>query len=281
MSIFLLKIENNISGIFDNIDLALNHVYSLFNCNLISIKDRVIICNYKINTSIVLFEYTVDLKYNITKRSNINYSNLSSDTLYEDDSSISSSFCLPNKNNTLISESISELISESISESLSESLSESEDSFIVEQRKKEMKDFMEKQNQLGQERINITHNINMLKINAEREKEKYNIYENDLNLYNKFKNIKLTNNNFIIPILFEEKYNLFKKLDETNNISFDSFNQYYKPEIIKTSYDDLFINNNSEISSESTSSYESNISETYSNTSNTNLLVATNNLVKN
>ena len=99
MSIFLLKIKNNISGLFDNIDLALNHVYSLLNCNLISIKDKVIICNYKINTSIVLFEYTVDLKYNITKKSNINYSNLSSDTLYEDDSSISSSFCLPNKNN--------------------------------------------------------------------------------------------------------------------------------------------------------------------------------------
>jgi len=91
MSTFIVKIKNNIAGVFDNVDLALDYVYGLLNSNLISNREKVIIYNYKINTSIILFEYTVDLKYDVTKKATINYSNLVGNNLYEEESSISSS----------------------------------------------------------------------------------------------------------------------------------------------------------------------------------------------
>lgn len=285
MSIFIVKIKNNIVGVFDNMDIALNYVYGLLNSNLISNREKVIIYNYKINTSIILFEYIVDLKYNITKKATINYSNLVDDNLYEDESSISSSFV----------ETIKYNVREESSETLSlSSSSSSEDTEVVEERKKMLKTIMENHNKLGQEKINIIHDINMLKKESELQKEKINIYENDLALYYKFKNTRMTNPNFVIPMLFIEKYEIFVKMDNDNDISFDRFIEIYSPTTIKTSYDDLFIDNNdykattnnnqsnynavlSESSESSELSESSGLSETFSNASNSKLLAAINN----
>ena len=47
-------------------------------------------------------------------------------------------------------------------------------------------------------------------------------------------------NKFIIPKLFEQKFILFKKLENENNLNFDSFITNYTNDKIDTSYKDLF-----------------------------------------
>jgi hypothetical protein len=73
----------------------------------------------------------------------------------------------------------------------------------------------------------------MLKIDAlneEKEKleRKKSEYKDDEKLYKQFKNLLEINKDFIIPPLFVNKYETFKKLEEKNEISFDNFFKYYK-----------------------------------------------------
>jgi hypothetical protein len=73
----------------------------------------------------------------------------------------------------------------------------------------------------------------MLKIDAlNEEKEKINRkkseYEEDEKLYKQFKKILESNENFEIPPLFVEKFEIFKQLEENDEISFDNFFKYYK-----------------------------------------------------
>jgi len=95
-------------------------------------------------------------------------------------------------------------------------------------------------NDIGQERIDLTYHINLLKQEKKKLEEKENEYKYDLGLYEKFKKLKETNNKFIIPQLFNTKYNIFSKLEETNELSFDNFIILYQPEVISTDYDSMF-----------------------------------------
>lgn len=102
---------------------------------------------------------------------------------------------------------------------------------------------------LAEDKIILQHKINMLKIQKERIKESKEIYENDFKLYNKFKQELINNSNFIVPELFREKFELFKKLDNENRLDWDNFikenthvntyNEHFK----LNSYDEKFTNN--------------------------------------
>jgi hypothetical protein len=80
---------------------------------------------------------------------------------------------------------------------------------------------------LAEDKINLQHKINMLKVQKERIKESREIYENDIKLYTKFKQILINDPIFTIPELFKEKFNLFKKLDEENKLNWDNFTKEY------------------------------------------------------
>ena len=54
MNVYVLNIKNNISGIFENLDLSLDYVYSLLNARLLNKEDKVYVQKYKINTCIIL-----------------------------------------------------------------------------------------------------------------------------------------------------------------------------------------------------------------------------------
>jgi hypothetical protein len=102
---------------------------------------------------------------------------------------------------------------------------------------------------LAEDKIILQHKINMLKVQKERIRESKDIYENDIKLYNKFKQEILNNNQFIIPDLFKDKFELFKKLDNENKLNWDNFikenthdniyNEYFK----LNSYEETFTNN--------------------------------------
>ena len=83
------------------------------------------------------------------------------------------------------------------------------------------KDFIDK----AQEKIKLQHNINLLKKQKERIEESKKVYENDLKLYNMFKK---ENNN--IPEIFKKKYEVMKKLEEENRLTWEHFVEDFKHE---------------------------------------------------
>lgn len=103
---------------------------------------------------------------------------------------------------------------------------------------------------LAEDKIILQHKINMLKIQKERIRESKEIYENDIKLYNKFKQELINIPNFIVPELFKEKFELFKKLDHENRLDWDNFTKEnthintYNEHFKLNSYDETFTNNN-------------------------------------
>lgn len=84
------------------------------------------------------------------------------------------------------------------------------------------KELAEKEKKLRLEKYELNKELNELKMKKKKLDEKKNQYEIDLKLYNIFK-IK---ENFTIPELFIEKFNLFKKLEKNNILNFDNYNNY-------------------------------------------------------
>jgi hypothetical protein len=86
----------------------------------------------------------------------------------------------------------------------------------------------------------IQNNINSLKKEKEKLEEKKRVYDVDVDLYNRFKNILLENANFEIPEMFVDKYNLMKQLDNEGTLSMDEFYKLYQPRPIITSFSKIF-----------------------------------------
>ena len=91
-------------------------------------------------------------------------------------------------------------------------------------------------------KIEIMNNINILKKEKEKINDSKNVYEVDLKLFNRFKNLKTENTNFQIPDMFIDKYNLMLELENENRLSWDNFYNIYKPKNFHTSYSDIFNN---------------------------------------
>jgi hypothetical protein len=263
MNNYLINYNNKILGIYNNLDLSLEYIYSLINSGLIDKKLNVTILEYKINSCILLNEFTVDLNYNIINKSFINYTKnnsvfIKNKVQYESDSSITTSCKSSESNESSLTNSIKSSSSTNTSEE--------------ERRKKAEREFIEKQNKLAQDKIDINHQINILKEEQKKNDEKLEQFNYDLELYNKFKNIKNKDNSFNIPFMFENKYDCFQKLDKLNKISLENFTKLYKPEKIETSFNDLF--DEPYYISENES-----ISEIFSNANDDDLYAATNQII--
>jgi hypothetical protein len=261
MNNYLINHNNKILGVYNNLDLSLEFIYSLVNSGLIDKNSVVNILEYKINSCILLNEFTVDLSYNITNKSYINYIKnnsvfIKNDIQYEPDS--------PTTTSTESLESLESSESTILTE-LSISINTSEE----ERRKKAEREFIENKNKLAQQKIDITHQINILKEENKKNDEKKIEFDYDLELYNKFKQMKKENDSFIIPFMFENKYNCFKKLDKQNKLSFENYMELYKPEKINTQFNELF----DEPENDS-------ISEIFSNANDADLYKATNQQIK-
>jgi hypothetical protein len=110
----------------------------------------------------------------------------------------------------------------------------------------------EEYKKLMQMKIDTKHEINELKkqkIKLEEDKESY---EYDLKVYKKLKNEKEKIENFEIPEIFTLKYNIYKKLEESNELNFNVFKTEWdkvKPLnnynlFTANTYENLFTNSN-------------------------------------
>lgn len=98
-------------------------------------------------------------------------------------------------------------------------------------------EFVKKQEEMAKQKQELTTQLNLLKIKKERIAELKQIYENDIKLFELFnKNLK-QDIKFIIPELFQNKYNLINKLINENRLSCDNFIKEYKHE---NNYNDYF-----------------------------------------
>ena len=85
----------------------------------------------------------------------------------------------------------------------------------------------------------MEYNLQILNKKKEKLKEKKEKYDIDLNLYKKFKQLKLENNSFVIPDLFTEKYIIMEELSEKNCLNIDNFYKNYTPNN-SSSFNSLF-----------------------------------------
>jgi hypothetical protein len=200
MSIYIIKSNDNIVGVFNDLQLTIDYSYSISKALLT--ENIIKIYNYKQNSNILLEEIELDTKQDITKNIKRDY--------------------------------YKEIKDESEKkESLEESLEE------IKKRNKEAKRYLHEQNVIGQELIDIKHKMNILKLEKEKITELQNIFDVDLELYNKLKGLD-------VPDLFKDKYELFQKLETKNILNFDSFVKYYSPNNVSTEYDSLFDSSDTE-----------------------------------
>jgi hypothetical protein len=86
----------------------------------------------------------------------------------------------------------------------------------------------------------IKNEIYELKKKKEKMEEKKRVYDVDLDLYNRFKKLRETNENFTIPEMFVDKYILMEGLEKENKLCWENFYELYTQKNMTTNYDKLF-----------------------------------------
>lgn len=110
---------------------------------------------------------------------------------------------------------------------------EEEPVFISKEEKEKMKRREERQKKRE-------YNLSVLKKKKEKLNEQRRVFKVDIELYEKFKNIKASNENFEIPEMFEKKYIIMEELEKQNSLDCDTFYQVYEDENIGSSWSGLF-----------------------------------------
>lgn len=156
---------------------------------------------------------------------------------------------LPNKILNQLTENVDDLVN-NLNESNDESLaSNSEYNNSSDSSDSEEDVYQEKLNELYQtddfkkadeERIALHNKIKELKQKKQRLEEKKTEYDVDIDLYYKFKQMKIDDENFIIPELFQKKNLVMSMLEKEGKLDFENFIENYTPDILPNSYKGLF-----------------------------------------
>jgi hypothetical protein len=213
--IIILKVNEKLCGIYNSEDSVNNFIKSCLNCNFIKKSDKVLLQYYQINSFILNDTKIINLSDNTLKNIEtveINNDNIKNTNIYEEFSDSDSD--------------ISEVSSIDATNFLK----------IKKQEREKFNKFIE----LGQEKIDLQSQINKLNLDKKILSEKKIKYDCDIELYEKFKNLKKINQNFEIPDLFINKFNLLTSLEENNDLNFEAFIDKYVDETLKTSYFELF-----------------------------------------
>jgi hypothetical protein len=244
--IIILKHNNKICGYYSKKSAVDTFVNSCINCKFIKETDKIELEYYETNSFILkkTEQYNnkndVRIKEKTIKINKNMYEDFSdSDTTSVDFENVSSSSSDSNKILLLDNDTDSEK-----SLILNED-NKSEDLFTLDaeaflQKKKDQRIQQQKIIELGQQKIDIMSQINKLKLDKKKMEEKKTKFDYDLELYKKFKKMKEKDFSFDVPVMFKNIYDLFEKLDNNNDLSFESFIENYVEEKILTQYDDMF-----------------------------------------
>ncbi len=96
---------------------------------------------------------------------------------------------------------------------------------------------------LKDERTNksqLQYDLLLLKKEKEKMEESKRVYEVDIDLFNKFKQIKQRNPEFTIPELFINKWVLMTNLEKEGILTWENFYKRYSPHQLNTGYTALF-----------------------------------------
>ncbi len=266
MSVIVLKHNNKISGFYDSASAAETFINSCISCNFMKKTDKFELEYYKMNS------------YELWKTEKPKNKNLIQ-TTNKQDNKPSNKNKQQNKNNKLSDKAIkiNKMLYEEFSESDTTSVNseninkhdfdinaqildndtdsekslvikeddESDTSFTLDaeaflQKKREEREHQQKMIEIGQQKIDVLSHINKLKLEKQKMVEKKTKYDYDLSLYEKFKQLKNDDFSFNIPIMFKDKYALFEKLENNNELSFEAFIENYFEAKLETQYEDMF-----------------------------------------
>jgi hypothetical protein len=101
-------------------------------------------------------------------------------------------------------------------------------------------DSKKKREEEMKEKVDLQNSLYELKRKKEKLEESKRVYNVDLELYNRFKKIKDTNEHFEIPEMFVPKYELMSELESNDNLSWEAFHDKYVPPQMSTGYSKLF-----------------------------------------
>jgi len=91
-----------------------------------------------------------------------------------------------------------------------------------------------------QDKIDLNSKINKLKYEKKKLLEAENTFKNDLKLYDTFMKEKEKNPDFIIPELFNLKFDIITRLSNDNQLTFELFKEEHDKLKPKNDYDDVF-----------------------------------------
>jgi hypothetical protein len=110
---------------------------------------------------------------------------------------------------------------------------------------------------LSEQKKELQHKINMLRLDQQKIKDCQNEYIYNLKLFELFKNKLVENDTFVIPELFIDKYNVMLELEKNNKLSWENYYNRYVSKLLnnnsftphdqrssKAEYNDLFNKDN-------------------------------------
>lgn len=248
----VLKHNDKICGFYDSLPALEKFVNSCINCGFMKKTDKIELEYYNNNS----YDLTKTEKYNSTRtltsknknpktEQKINKKIIKVNKASYEEFSDSDTTSVASLKDIDINTKILDNDTDSDKSVALGNVSESDSSFTLDadaflKQKQNERDHQHKMIELGQQKLDVLSHINKLKLEKQKMIEKKNKYDYDLNLYYKFKQMKTDDFSFDIPLMFKDKYYLFERLENNNDLSFEAFMDNYVEVHIGTKYDDMF-----------------------------------------
>lgn len=217
---YLIEYDNKIIGVYNDYKLAEHFILSCLQNNLMNESANILTYDinscYKVKTNqVTLFKNNTNKKVVFMNDSPINANNLNlkSPTLESKSLKNNNESITPNNTPVMECTPIMEI---------------------------PLKNFLDPTFlDLANQKVELQHNINMLKVKKNKMDESKQVFETDLKLFELFKNKIDQEDNFKIPELFIDKFNIMSKLNAENRLDWENFVLEYKT--VEPSYNDYFI----------------------------------------
>jgi hypothetical protein len=239
MKTYVIEINNKILGVYNDYQQLEAFLKSSIQNNFIS-SDNIYISVFNINSCFLLekqkYLYNTDNTYNLTDPSKISETINISEPYNTYNIPDPSKPTEPTKSTeptkpTEPSEPIKSV------DTINESQQLEEEKYKVELLAEQIEKQKNKAESLAEQKKEIQHKINLLRKQKEILKNLQNEYNYDIKLYDFFKKKTNEDNEFVIPELFKNKYEIMKTLESENKLSWDNYYNTYSKMKGENNYD--------------------------------------------
>ena len=234
---YILYHKNRILGVYDNLDLVESEISSLVYNNLIDFND-VKVVNYEKNINSLGKNVNFVLKR--PSNSQINICNLSNVTNQRSNIVTDNDLFEDLSENETTSD---DLEYDSETENSDNDDNNNEEPKEPKEPKEKTKEQLEKEERRRDRQNKLDYNIQLLKNKKENLREAERVFNVDLDLFTKFKKIKNETPDFVIPPMFEKKYDTMLILEENNELNFKTFYSVFEKDTTNTKWNRLFSGN--------------------------------------